>query len=101
MSWVAEHRTVFTYAPDGVNLGVVTGYDQGTRFIVEHVIVLPGAPRATLGRMMRAALHEAWQHYAAVSFFLPPESPWRPFAARLGFVAYAEDLGTWYIAWKS
>lgn len=103
MSWVAEHRTVFTYAPNGTTLAVVTGYDAGTMFVVEHVIVFPHAPSTTLLSMARAALVEAWTRYATIVFCLPTtwRVGWPALSARLGFVPYADDGElTWYCAWK-
>ena len=105
MSHVAEDRIVFTYAPNDLTLGVLTGYGLGTMFVVEHVIVFPGSPRATPLRLVAAGLAEAWARYASVVFCLP--KTWtltpslRTLGEHFGFVAYAEDEDLmWYVAWK-
>ena len=107
-SQVAEQRTVFTYAPDGVNIGVITGYTdlKDATFVVEHVIVFPNAPLLTLARMVRAGLEEAWTlDYQGIVFCLPDDFAPGPALARLGtrlgFVAYAREKDlTWWVKWR-
>ena len=105
MSHVVEDRLVFTYAPDNVALGLLTGYGCGTMFVLEHVVVFPNAPAMTLWPLVDAGLTEAWARYASVVFCLPKTWTLTPslrvLGEQLGFVAYAEDEElTWYVAWK-
>lgn len=100
--FVLKDRVVYTYAPDGRNRAVVTGYSVGAMFVVEHVVVFAGEPRTTLIRFARTALAKAWdQGYESVVFCLPTgrhrSSALGALGERLGFMHYSrhEDLSWW------
>lgn len=59
---VAFDRVVFTYQPEGVGLGLVTGFIQDGCFFIEHVHVFPGAPASTLVRMLRTGMEMVWAY---------------------------------------
>lgn len=105
MNHIVDQRMIFTYAPKEDALGLISGYGAGTMFVVEHLVVFPGSPETTLRRMVRAALHEAWERYAVIVFCLPTHwiltSGLRAIGQRLGFVPYATVDGFhWFVAWK-
>lgn len=94
---IATGRTVMTYEPEGLPVGLITGQEDGAGgFAIEHVCVFPGAPSTTLLRMVRHGLDEAWgRGYQHVTFCLPREHRLTTglaiLGARLGFSQYAAD----------
>lgn len=59
---VAFDRIVFTYEPDGIPLGIVTGFIADACFFIEHVHVFQGAPASTLIRMLNVGKSMAWAY---------------------------------------
>lgn len=99
---LVSDRLVFTYQPDGWPAGVLTGYvNQAPAFILEHVVVFPGQPQATLRTLLTLGLEEAWhRQYQYVAFFMPADHPRHrgltTLATRLGFV---EATAGWWRIW--
>jgi len=107
--FVVSGRTIFTYVPDGRTRGVLTGYVNGDAFVVEHVIVCPGAAPTTLRAMLQAGLAEAWRAgHQRVTFMLPEDDERLPdapalgrLALGLGFLPFATQDGvTWWTRWR-
>jgi len=86
-----------------------TGYVNGDAFVVEHVIVCPGAAPTTLRAMLQAGLAEAWRAgHQRVTFMLPEDDERLPdapalgrLALGLGFLPFATQDGvTWWTRWR-
>ena len=101
---VVSHRWVMTWTPDGWPAGLITGYPIERMFVVEHVVVFPGASRGALVEMLTAGLEEAWRRdFQEVVFWVP-----RTFrlaaalirvAGGLGFQEYAQpaECERWFV----
>lgn len=108
MSFLHTQRLIWTYAPEGRNLGVVTGYEHDGLFVVEHLIALPGT--GCLLRLIPAGLEEAWvRGYRGVVFCLPNRGQGRPYSTlaklvrRYGCEPYTPETDralTWWVRWK-
>lgn len=98
-----QDRMVTTFEVDGWPVGVLTGCErEGNTYYLEHVIVLPRAPRGTLMRMLKAGIEEAWTlRFGSIVYCIPDDFPPRRglerVGQRLGFQAYTHEEGaTWY-----
>lgn len=102
----ATDQTVFTYQVDSRPQGVLTGHRTDDYFVLEHVIVFPGAEPSTLLRMLYAGIREAWERgYTAIIYHLPHAFEHTPtlerVGERLGFAEYAQEEDCrWFIRWK-
>jgi len=92
---VVRDRLVLTYAPAGLPVGVVTAREDAYGGVaVEHVVVWPGQPPATLLTLARLGLDAAWaQGYRHVTVTLPRALPGAgallALARRHAFLIYA------------
>jgi cytosine/adenosine deaminase-related metal-dependent hydrolase len=86
-------------------VGVLTGYDQGRTFVLEHVIAFPHASPTDLRAMALAGLHEAQARgFQSVVFHVPHAHPLAArlvrLGRRLGFTQYEEDGERgWWVKW--
>ena len=98
-STVRRGRIVFTYEPGPWPLGILTGYDNGTRgFILEHVVAFK---QACLIKLLKAGMAEAVRlDFNIIRFYIPRKFPkFRQLdiiGRALGFVKDAEDLDNIY-----
>ena len=103
---VVDAQTVLTYEVDGQPHGVLTGYREGSKFVLCHVIMFPGSPPTTLPRMLHVGVAEAWAGgYEAVLFCVMRSHPMHDalcrVGTRLGFVPYDESAEKgWYVKWR-
>ena len=104
---VVDNQTVLTYEIDGKPQGVLTGYADGTKFVLCHVMAFPNAAASTLPRMLHVGLAEAWTRgYEAVLFCIMRSHPQHEalcrVGERLGFVPYDESAEKgWWVKWRS
>ena len=103
MTTLKRERLVYTYAPQGRPHGLLIASEAGDNgIVVEHAIVLPGAPQRTLRGMLRAGWDAALTYgYRAVMVWVPVDDPRAGTLAGLlmhyGFVPYAEQPdGAWW-----
>jgi hypothetical protein len=107
-SHVAFNRVVFTYEPEGLPLGMVTGFVRDECFYVEHVVVFPYAPASTLLRMTAAGLARLWASDLALRSVAvhwtknhPNAAGLEVLAERFGFTRYNEDAECVHLArWR-
>ena len=103
---VVDNQTVLTYEVDGKPQGVLTGYVDGTKFVLCHVMAFPNAAASTLPRMLHVGLAEAWTRgYEAVLFCIMRSHPQHEalcrVGERLGFVPYDESAEKgWWVKWR-
>jgi len=97
---IVGERMVFTYQPNGGwPAGVCTGYlNAAGGFVLEHVIVFPGAPPKTLEEMLTFSLREAWnREYPYVLIEIPASHPrHKALTAMARHFGFAEQVtGKW------
>lgn len=96
---VAPGRHVFTYEPQGRAAGLLTAYEHGGGWVLEHVVAWrPGALRP----MLFAALDWAAAHGVAhVAFTVPHDRPdLVRLAERFGAERYGEAEGVTFYVWR-
>ena len=91
---MALNRLVWTYLPDGVPLGLITGYENAGGFVLEQIVRFPDTSPTVLVPMLRAAVAEAWMRdYAHVVLMIPQGTTngFHLLARRFGFTVYESD----------
>lgn len=104
---LATGRIVWTYLPDGFSpAGLITGYEEGTGFLVEHVVVWPNTPLGTLRRMLQSGMQEAWTRELDHLIVMIPRVYSKAdalilLARRMGFTEYAgTEEAAWFVRYR-
>lgn len=106
MSQLDRNCLVWTYAPEGTAIGLITGREQedGDGLLIEHIVLFPYAPPGQLLRMLHAGVKTAWDSgYLYLQLLIPQGAPSEFFtlARRMGFEAYEwDDTATWFVRYR-